>query len=402
MNAPAAREAEVDRRRARRRATAPILQNGFRPFFLGGALWLVFATFWWLHVFASDGGTGRFDPLAWHQHAMLFGGVGAIVAGFVLTAIPNWTGRLPVSGRPLAAVFALWCAARATNLAGAALPAWLPPLVDVGFFVVLAALAANEVGRGHNRRNVVVVALIGLFAVAALGSHLDALGLWADGAAARRLALAVVLVLIALIGGRIVPSFTRNWLAKRGATRLPTPTDRFDQAALAVLAAALTAWIVAPFALATSVLALAAGVLHALRLARWRGHATLAEPLVTVLHVGYAWLPVGMVLLGLERVVPTLTLVSAEHALAAGAVGSMTLAVMTRASLGHTGRALTAGPVTVIIYVLVTLGALLRVTAYALPMDPLAALGAGGTLWAGAFLLYALRYAPILARARAG
>jgi uncharacterized protein involved in response to NO len=309
---------------------------------------------------------------------------------------------LPVSGRPLAALFALWLAARAANLAGAALPAWLPPVLDVGFFVVLAGVAANEVVRGGNRRNYVVVGLVALFAAATLGSHLDALGVWAGGAGSRRLAMAVVLVLIALIGGRIVPSFTRNWLVKRGAERLPAAADRFDRATLGVLALALGAWVAAPFALATAVLALAAGVLQALRLARWRGHATLAEPLVTVLHVAYAWLPVGLVLLGLERLFPALAVLSAQHALAAGAIGTMTLAVMTRASLGHTGRTLTAGPATLAVYALVTVGALLRVVAYALPVDPLAALAVGGTLWAGAYLLYAVRYAPILARPRAG
>ncbi len=399
MSAPsAAREAEIERRRE----VAPILQNGFRPFFLGAALWLVFATGWWLHLFAGGGGTSRFDPLAWHQHAMLFGGVGAIVAGFLLTAIPNWTGRLPVSAGPLAALFGLWLAARLANLAGTMLPVWLPPALDVGFFVVLAGVAATEVVRGRSRRNDVVVALVALFAAAALGSQLDAAGAWTGGATAQRMAMAVLLLLIGLVGGRIVPSFTRNWLVERGAERLPTPANRFDRATLVVLAAALAAWVAAPDAGATAVLALAAGVLHALRLARWRGHATLAEPLVTVLHVGYAWLPVGLVLLGLERFAPSLGLLSAEHALGAGAIGTMTLAVMTRAALGHTGRALTAGPLTVAIYALVSAGALLRVTAYALPLDPLAALGVGGALWAGAYLLYAVRYAPILARPRAG
>jgi len=401
MNTPsAARDAESER--PRRRATWPILENGFRPFFLGGALWMVFATLWWLHLFASGGGASRFDPLAWHQHAMLFGGVGAIVAGFLLTAIPNWTGRPPLAGGPLAALAGLWLAARAANLVGAALPIWLPAGLDVGFFAVLAGVAANEVARGHNRRNAVVVGLVALFAAAALGSQLDAAGVWAGGPAARRLAMAVALLLIALIGGRIVPSFTRNWLVARGAVRLPAPADRFDRAALAVLAAALAAWVAAPDARASAVLALVAGVLHAVRLARWRGHATLAEPLVTVLHIGYAWLPLGMVLLGLERLLPALAVLSAEHALAAGAIGTMTLAVMTRAALGHTGRALTAGPATLAISALVTTGALLRVAAYALPIDPVAVLGTGGALWAGAFLVYAVRYAPMLTRARVG
>lgn len=396
----AERRARVSRSLASRRRGPPLLQNGFRPFFLGGAVWLAFATFWWLHLYAGGGGLARFEPLAWHQHAMLFGGVAAIVVGFVLTAVPNWTGRLPVTGVPLLVLLAAWLAARVANLVGAALPLWLPPVLDVGFLAAFAAVVANEVVVGRNRRSLPVVALVALIALAALGSHLAALGLPVDGTAARRLALAAILGLIGVIGGRIVPSFTRNWLVKRGATRLPTAPTRFDHAALVVLAAALAAWVVAPTSGVTAVLAVAAGALHAVRLARWRGYATRAEPLVAILHLGYAWLPVGLVLLGLERFVPALAVLSAEHAFAAGAIGTMTLAVMTRAALGHTGRTLAAGPATVAIYALVTAGAVLRVVAFALPLDPRAALAVGGALWAGAFLLFAVRYAPILARPR--
>ncbi len=394
------RRTRINRSLESRRRGPAILQNGFRPFFLGGALWLGFATLWWLHLYAGGAGLARFAPLAWHQHAMLFGGVGAIVVGFVLTAVPNWTGRLPVTGLPLVGLLAAWLAARVANLVGAVLPAWLPMALDVGFLAAFAAIVTTEVVVGRNRRNLPVVALVALIALAAFGSHLATLGVPVDGDTARRLALAAILGLIGVVGGRIVPSFTRNWLVKRGAVRLPTAPRRFDHAALVVLGVALAAWVVAPTSAVTAVLALAAGTLHAVRLARWRGHATLAEPLVTILHVGYAWLPLGLVLLGLERFVPALAVLSGEHALAAGTIGTMTLGVMTRTSLGHTGRTSTAGPTTVAIYVLVTAGALLRVVAFALPWPPIAALGAGGACWAGAFLLFAVRYAPILGRPR--
>jgi len=394
------REARAARSRASRRTGPPLLQNGFRPFFLGGATWLVFATFWWLHLFAGGASLARFDALAWHQHEMLFGGVAAIITGFLLTAIPNWTGRLPVRGAPLVGLFALWLAGRAANLVGAELPTWLPPAVDVGFLASLVGVALNEIIVGRNWRNLPVIGLVALIAFADLASHLAAASGALDGDMARRLAMAAILGLVGVIGGRIVPSFTRNWLAKRGAHPLPTAPTRFDHAALALLGAALAAWAIAPASLVTAMLALLAGATHLVRLARWRGVATIAEPLVWVLHLGFAWLPVGLLVLGLQRFVPALTALSATHAFAAGAIGTMTLAVMTRASLGHTGRTLTADRTTVAIYALVTLGALLRVLAYALPLDPLTTLALGGTAWAGAFALFAWHYGPMLARPR--
>jgi uncharacterized protein involved in response to NO len=197
--------------------------------------------------------------------------------------------------------------------------------------------------------------------------------------------------------GRIIPSFTRNWLSKQGLkTGLPGQPDLFDKMCLAVTAIALAGWAVVPDARSVALLLIAAGAVQAVRLGRWSGHKTLSDPLVSILHVGYAWLPLGLVLLGSSVVLPTIPTTSALHALAAGAMASMTLAVMTRATLGHTGRILHADLATVAIFVLVTLGAALRVAAPLLPVDYMRAIELAGLLWGGAFLLFVLAYGPRL------
>jgi uncharacterized protein involved in response to NO len=379
----------------------PILQYGFRPFFFLAALCAAGAVPLWL--WAYSGGPQPPGPLGgfgWHAHEMIFGYLGAVLAGFILTAIPNWTGRLPLSGWPLAGLAGLWILGR---LAVAFVTApWLALVFDLAFPAVLAFAVWREVLAGRNWKNAPIAAMVALFGVAAGIDHLSAIG-HAPHQLGTRLALAVATVLIALVGGRIVPSFTRNWLVKQGAIVLPAPFGRLDGAAIAATASAALAWVIAPHATATGVLLLAAGLLVGLRLSRWRGLATLSEPIVLVLHLGYAWLAASLVLLGLAALVPGVVPASmALHALTAGAVGTMTLAVMTRASLGHTGRAIEADPAIVAIYALVTLGAVLRVAAPFGGGWYLAILSVGGGLWSAAFLLFAIRFAPVLWGRRAG
>ncbi len=387
--------------RGRVGAMPPILEYGFRPFFFLAALLASAAVPLWL--WAYSGGPelpGPFGAVGWHAHEMIFGYLGAVLAGFILTAIPNWTGRLPLSGLPLAGLVGLWLAGR---LAVALVVAPWPALgLDLAFPAVLAFAVWREVLAGRNWKNAPIAAMIALFGMASGMDHLSAMG-HAPHQLGIRLALAVAAVLMALVGGRIVPSFTRNWLVKQGAARLPAPFGRLDGAAIVATAGAALAWVIAPEARATGALLLAAGLLVALRLARWRGLATLAEPIVVILHLGYAWLAAALVLLGLAALVSDLVPASvALHALTAGAVGTMTLAVMTRASLGHTGRPIVADAAVVAIYVLVTLGALLRVAAPFAGGWYLAILSAGGGLWSAAFLLFAIRYTPVLWGRRAG
>lgn len=390
-------------RRARMAASPPFLRGGFRPFFFGGAAWAVVALVLWLTALAG-GATlpSLFEPLAWHRHEMLFGFVGAVVAGFLLTAIPNWTGRLPIAGPPLAGLFGLWLAARLAVLFSAQTGAGTAALLDIGFYLVLAALAAREVLAAKNR-NVPIVGLVLLFGAANAADHAGAAGLLADPDLGIRAAIALVVLMISLVGGRIVPSFTRNWMAKQGMSgRLPTQPGRFDLGVIAASAVALIGWIAAPEARATGVLLLAAGLLQAARLSRWGGLRAARDPLVLVLHVGYFWLPVGLLLLGASLLGAAVPRSAAIHALTAGAMGTMILAVMTRATLGHTGRALKASPQTVFLYGLVTLGAALRVSAPLGLFDYTIGMEASAVAWAGAFLLFLAVYGPILFRPRLG
>jgi uncharacterized protein involved in response to NO len=214
-----------------------------------------------------------------------------------------------------------------------------------------------------------------------------------DGTGARQ-AMAVIGMLIALIGGRVLPSFTRNWLAKQKAEVLPAAFDRYDRAVLIVLALALLGFVTAPDAVFTGLLLAVAGLLHLVRLSRWCGGSTRREPLVWSLHAGYLWFAVGVTMLGLAVLVPGMDRPSAVHALTAGGFGTMMLAVMTRASLGHSGRPLAADRLTTTIYAAVILGALGRV-ASAL-MSGQAWLIGMGLLWASAFLLFVVGYGPLL------
>lgn len=383
------------RRAAPPGAGLPLFAVGFRPFFLGGAAYAALALPLWLLIYR---GTPE-PPLAlpgalWHAHEMLFGYLAAVIAGFLLTAIPNWTGRLPISGGPLCLLFLLWLAGRLAMTLGAGLGP-LAFLIDALFLVVFAGVIWREVMAGRNLRNLPVCLLVTCLAAANIGFHLLAQD---SGATAfLHAAAAVAALLISLVGGRVVPSFTRNWLAKRNATKLPQPFGAFDGVALAATGAALLLWILPVQDLAAGVLLLAAGLLQALRLLRWQGWQSGAEPLVLVLHVAYAWLPLSLILLGLAALDPVRVPPGAGlHALTAGAVGLMTLAIMTRATLGHSGRALTANRATSLIYLLVLGGALWRVLAPWLPLDYALSIAASGALWSAGFLGFVLVYGPML------
>ncbi len=375
----------------------PFFRGGYRPFFTSGALWALVALTLWL--FALSGTLTlptHFDPLAWHRHEMLFGFVGAVIAGFLLTAIPNWTGRLPIAGGPLALLFGLWLAARVAVLFSAQVSPIVAALLDVGFYVLLAALAAREVFAAKNR-NVPVVILILLFAIANALDHGAAAGMIDDAGLGTRAAIAIVIVMISLIGGRVVPSFTRNWLVKQGSQRgLPTQPGRFDIVVIGATALAMAGWLVAPFNFSIGYLLIVAAASQAVRLARWSGVRAWRDPLVLVLHVGYAWVPLGLGLLGLSIINTTVPGSGAIHALTAGAMATMILAMMTRATLGHTGRELKASAATTVIFVLVTIGALGRVAAPLLTMDYMLAVRLSGMAWGGAFLLFLLVYGPKL------
>ena len=373
-----------------------ILSYGFRPFFLGGSIWAAAAMVLFIPMLQGNLALPTaLNPIDWHQHELLYGFLPAIVAGFLLTAVPNWTGRLPVAGAPLAALFALWLLGRAAVASSALIGAGAAAVVDMLFLVALGIIVGREILASGNKNNMKVLVLVSLLAIGNLVFHVET----ATGGTAeygKRIGIAAAIVLISLIGGRIVPSFTRNWLAKQGPKALPAPFGRFDVVAIASSAIALGAWIVAPASLVTAAACGIAGVLHLIRLARWRGYRTAAEPLVTILHVGYLFVPLGFLLMALAIAFPGVVApVAAVHAWTAGAIGTMTLAVMTRASLGHTGHELRASPATLAIYSCVIIGAAARIAA-AFGIEPQIMLHIAAAGWILAFGGFAAVFGPLL------
>lgn len=378
-----------------------LLSYGFRTFFTLAGPWAALALGAWLarlHGWAWPGAPA--DALGWHVHEMLYGFVGAAMAGFLLTAIPNFTGREPVRGAPLAALALAWLVGRVAMASAGVLPAELVALLELTFPVGLALVVARELGAARNRRNYPLAVIVALFALADLGFHAAALG-WAPGHLLYGLALHLVLLLVVVLGGRITPAFTRNWLAARGETRLPVSRAWLDRAALALTAAVGLAAVLAPGSPLLAVLAAATALAHAVRLAGWRGLATVREPLLLVLHAGLAWLVVGYALLALAAA-GLLPLGAALHALSAGGIGTMVLGVSSRVALGHTGRALHASPAVTLAYLLLGLGAALRVASAFAGGAYLQMVTAGGLLWVAAWALFCVVYLPILAGPRVG
>jgi len=393
MTSPAALERRL------RYAGPALFSYGFRPFFLGGALWAALTIVLWIPQFMGKASLRTaLDPLDWHIHEMLYGYVAAVIAGFLLTAIPNWTGRLPICGAPLAALTALWLAGRLAILFSAAIGIALAAAIDVTFLATLAVVAAREVIAGRNWRNLRVLAVLGVLIAGNLVFHAE-IFMFGHADYGVRIGIGAVIVLMTLVGGRIVPSFTRNWLARRDAGRLPAPFSRYDAATIAISAVALATWIVLPGHGVTGTALIAAAIMQAGRLARWAGERTLADRLVLVLHVGYGFVPLGFALAGVAVFYPAQVPASVGiHAWTAGAIGLMTLAVMTRASLGHTGQPLVATAGTQAIYLLAFCAATLRILAALAGSMPLMELA--GAAWIAAFGGFVLLYAPLLAQRR--
>ena len=375
-----------------------MFRQGFRPFFLAAGVWACVSLGLWVLWVTGYVDIAAADPLHWHAHEMLFGYTGAAITGFILTAIPNWTRRLPVRGVPLALLLMVWIAGRTAGLMQDQLGAVAVMVVDASFPIAVFGIVLREIVAGKNWRNLPVAVVLGLFATASVVDHLSAMDVVADDRLGQRMGLAVIMMLIGLIGGRVVPSFTGNWLAKQGATDLPVPFSGYDKFSLVILATALVSWCVVPDHLVSGWTLVIAGVCHGFRLLRWRGYATCTEILVVILHVGYGWIALGLLLMGLEIVWPDGLPLSGLHAITAGGIATMTLAMMTRASLGHSGQELTAGPGTTTIYGLVTVGAVLRVLVPAFSSEAFQSiLGVSAIFWGAGFALFVIIYAPLLA-----
>lgn len=377
-----------------------IFSFGFRPFFLFGAIWVVAAMGLWLAVQMGEIDLPtRFDNGAWHAHEFLFGYLGAVLAGFLLTAVPNWTGRLPMVGWRLAGLFALWVGGRIAILFSGTLPPLLAPTIDLAFPIVLGGLILREIIAGKNWRNLIVLALLAVFTLAnALFHYESMIGDYAAQGYGLRLGLATAVMMIAVIGGRIIPSFTRNWLVREQHPARPAPPmQQFDKLTLLLSLPILAFWTLEPFTVTTGLCLLVFGVLHLIRMIRWQGHHALTEPLVFVLHASYGFIPLGAFALGLDLILGNPGTAGAQHLWMAGAIGAMTLAVMTRATLGHSGRELTAGMATVAIFLCVFAAAFTR---FLTPLHPGLSI-LSGIFWLLAFGGFALVYGPMLLRPKA-
>jgi len=377
------------------RSGPAVLSYGFRPFFLLAALFAVAAMAAWIGALTLGWEVGgSYGVLNWHAHEMLFGYTTAALAGYMLTAIPNWTGRLPVAGLPLLGLVLLWLSGRLAMAFPDLLGLSNAMLIDAAFLPVLATVAGIEIVAGRNWKNLRILAGLTALALTNIGFHL-AVG--ADGTAAGvvRIAISIYVMLIIQVGGRVTPSFTRNWLAKHGATRLPAPFGRLDLASMLVALAALVLWCIMPDSLVTAAASVIAAGVHFVRLQRWRGWQVLEEPLLWALHVAYLFVPLGLIAIALSAM-GWIAQASTLHVFAVGAIGNMTFVIMARASLGHTGRQIAASPhITLALFAMI-MAAVVRPFAEIVPEGYHVLLAVAGIAWLTAFGLFLLEYGPML------
>jgi uncharacterized protein involved in response to NO len=361
---------------------------GFRPFFLFAAIEAAVMIPLWLAVQSGmvDLGTG-FPPMLWHGHEMLFGFAGAAVGGFLLTAVPNWTDGRILGGPRLMALFAAWVLGRVAFLLAGILPPVAVAVADLLYLPGLAFLLAEQLIGARKWRNIAFLPVLGVLWASDIAFHLG------EGLAALHAGITVVLVMIAIVGGRVVPSFTETWLRMKGTIVTPRRLPWIEKggAAVSIVVAGLV-MVVAPGSPYAGIALLAAAGVHGLRLSGWHGAKTFSNPILWVLHVGYGWMVVGLALWGLSCLLPVLPQTAALHALTAGSIATMVMGVMSRAALGHSGRSLDVPPLIVAAYILVSVGALLRVVGLTM---------IGGSVWSLAWVFFVIIYWPIVTRPRA-
>lgn len=379
----------------------PLFGHGFRPFFLLAGLSAPGALLLWLAALAGVNLPAGPLPIAlWHAHEMQAGFIGAAIAGFLLTAIPNWTNGPGYSGWPLIGVVFLFVSARLALLPGSPVPPGAAAVAGLLPLPALLLLVLPALIRARTPRLYGPPALILLFWTGDLLMLGSVAGWWVDRfAAGQLLALNVALMLVGLIGGRIVPAFTLNAL-RRGGTAREAPRDSWpDRAAMLALAAVVAVDLVAPHGLAAGAAAAVAAVLVLLRLSRWHGLATLGQPILWVLHLAYFLVAAALATKAAFLLGGAVWAAYWLHLQAAGAIGTMIMAVMTRAILGHTGRDLVAPPAVALAYLLVPLSALLRAFGPAL-LPATAAFCLAGVAWIGAFAIFVAVFAPMLVTRR--
>ena len=371
-----------------------IWELGFRPFYLLASVLAALSVPLWALQYSGHLGATYLKGSAWHAHEMLFGYTMAVIAGFLFTAVRNWTQRDTPRGGLLAAYVLLWLAGRVLVLTPYALAA---AVVNAAFPLAVAAGIAVPLVASGNRRNYFFIALMAGIAVAALCVHLALMGVidW-PARIGLRVGLDVVLFIVAVVAGRVIPMFTNNGVPGAGARR-EAWVENLSLGSLLLVALSDVAGLDRGAALIAGV----ASLFHGARLALWNPWKTWRTPLVWILHAAYAWIPVHLALRGLAA----LSLVPdtlATHALTIGVIGGMTIGMMTRTARGHSGRQLVAGSAEIASYALVMTSAIVRVFgAWLVPQWYVATIAASAACWSAGFAIYAIRYLPILALSRA-
>jgi uncharacterized protein involved in response to NO len=367
---------------------------GFRPFYFVAAVFASLSVLLWALSYAGViAPTYLRDPL-WHGHEMLFGYTIAVIAGFLFTAVRNWTGKPTPAGGLLAALVLLWIAGRVLVLTPYAISA---AIANAAFPIAVAIAIAVPLAQSGNKRNYFFVALLVVVGIATLALHLSYRGIVAWPArASLQVGLDIVLFIMAVMGGRVIPMFTNNGVPGTNATRKPW----LEKIALGGVLVLLAADVVDAPSHAIAVIALIAAIAHGARLALWQSWRTLGTPIVWILHAAYAWIVVYLLL----RALAAIGLVSpplAVHALTIGAIGGLTIGMITRTARGHTGRVLVADRFEVACYVLVQLAAIVRVFGGLFVPDVyVQTVVVSAICWSAAFAIYAVRYWPILSRSR--
>ncbi len=381
-----------------------LFSYGFRPFFLLAGLWAIVPMVTLLWSLSVQSWPVDTIPLfRWHAHELIFGFVSAALAGFLLTAVPSWSGQQAVSGLRLMALVAVWVVERIVVSPFVDLPAALALPLEVAFLPTLAFALAVPLIQARKMANAVFLLFLSLLFAADRLFHGQLHGLIGNlPFDSLRLALNVVLLMVVIIGGRVIPAFTQNALHQLGRPAQTTAPSWLNAAAIGTVALVVVADSFAQDSIFSGLLAALAALLLLGRLAHWQGHRTLDLPLLWVLHLGYAWIVVALTLKALWLLTASYWAINWMHALNSGAFGTMILAVTTRAALGHTGRALEASKAITVAYLLVSFAAVTRVWGgIALPAYPWESIHVAGGLWVTGFAIYLVVYCPVLLGPRA-
>lgn len=371
------------------------LSGGFRPFFLGAAVIALLNMLLWIGYLSGFIELySLFSPAYWHLHEMIFGFVGAAIAGFLLTAVPNWTGRPALKGFNLASLFGLWILGRVAIFYSEFAGAYFAAVADLPLFFILCLYIFREISAQGTKRNLPIVIVIFLFGCANALMHAELL--WGIDSAqyGYRLAILLVAALIMLIGGRIIPNFTANWLKQNGHDKMPILMNKYDLFCILWTVFSLLSWVFMPENIVTGYLFIGAAVLNAVRLSRWQLLAIFKNPILLILQISYAWLVIGLLLFGVLIIWQIDQMDVPVHAITIGAFTSMILAVMTRASLGHTGRKIVASRLAIGAYICINIAVLARLLAAFYYVFDRGFLYISAAAWMLGFGLFIIEFAP--------